>query len=128
MVIIWLGSCDGETFPVDSRSGIAKQSTTIPAVLETVESMKERQDVVIWLRKVNAATMKKVIEWCEHHKNKDQAEVNMENRIEGISSWDAKFLEVDEKTYMHLIVAALNLCIFRLLKLLCNSFTNMTFH
>lgn len=122
MPIIWLGSCDGETFPIDSQSGIAKQSTTIPTALEAVERTGERRDIVIWLRKVNAATMKKVIEWCEHHKD-DQAEENMENRREKISSWDAKFLEaVDKKTYMQLILAALNLCIYSLLKLLCNSY------
>ena len=63
MPSIQLQSSDGEVFPVDVE--IAKQSVTIKSMLDDL-GMKE--DEVIPLKNVNAAILRKVIQWATYHK------------------------------------------------------------
>ena len=63
MPSIRLQSSDGEVFPVDVE--IAKQSVTIKSMLDDL-GMKE--DEVIPLKNVNAAILRKVIQWATYHK------------------------------------------------------------
>ena len=64
MPMIKLQSNDGEVFPVESE--IAKQSVTIKQMLEDLDV--EEDEGVVPLPNVNAATLKKVIQWATHHK------------------------------------------------------------
>jgi S-phase kinase-associated protein 1 len=58
---------------------------------------------------VNATILKKVIQWCQYHKDDppvaDDAE-SRERRTDDIPSWDVEFLKVDQGTLFELILAA----------------------
>lgn len=65
MPVIKLQSLDGEVFEVDVE--IAKQSVTIKTMLEDL-GVDEDDDEPVPLPNVNAAILKKVIQWCTYHK------------------------------------------------------------
>jgi hypothetical protein len=67
MPSIKLQSSDGEIFEVDVE--IAKQSVTIKTMLEDLGMDDEGDDDPVPLPNVNAAILKKVIQWCTHHKD-----------------------------------------------------------
>lgn len=62
---IRLQSLDGEVFEVDVE--IAKQSVTIKTMLEDL-GVDDDEEEAIPLPNVNAAILKKVIQWCTYHK------------------------------------------------------------
>eukprot|EP00069_Balaena_mysticetus_P009981 bmy_06513T0 len=75
---IKLQSSDGEIFEVDVE--IAKQSVTIKTMLEDL-GMDDEGDVdPVPLPNVNAAILKKVIEWCTHHKDDPPPPEDDENK------------------------------------------------
>ncbi|KAB0359756.1 hypothetical protein FD754_003912 [Muntiacus muntjak] len=67
MPSIKLQSSDGKIFEVDVE--IAKQSVTIKTTLEDLGMGDEGDDDPVPLPNVNAAILKKVIQWCTHHKD-----------------------------------------------------------
>ena len=94
MPSIKLQSSDGEIFPVDVE--IAKQSVTIKIMLEEL-GMDEEDEEVVPLPNVNAAILKKLIQWATYHKDDPplpEDDDNKEKRTDDISSWDADFLKV----------------------------------
>merc|ERR1711862_1010004 len=125
MPSIKLQSSDGETFPVDVD--IARQSVTIRTMLEDL-GMEEEEDEVVPLPNVNAAILKKVIQWCTYHKDDPpppEDDENKEKRTDDISSWDSDFLKVDQGTLFELILAANYLDIKGLLDVTCKTVANM---
>ena len=58
---------------------------------------------------MNAAILKKVIQWATYHKDDPplpEDDENKEKRTDDICSWDADFLKVDQGTLFELILAA----------------------
>ncbi len=58
---------------------------------------------------VNAAILKKVIQWATYHKDDPpppEDHENKEKRTDDISSWDSDFLKVDQGSLFELILAA----------------------
>merc|ERR1712121_190071 len=120
-----LQSSDGEMFEVDVE--IAKQSVTIKTMLEDL-GMDEEEGESVPLPNVNAAILKKVIQWCTYHKDDPPLpddDDNKEKRTDDISSWDADFLKVDQGTLFELILAANYLDIKGLLDVTCKTVANM---
>ena len=73
--------------------------------------MAEDDEEPIPLSNVNAAILKKVIQWCTYHKDDPpppEDDENKEKRTDDISSWDAEFLKVDQGTLFELILVSLN--------------------
>ncbi|KAJ1302833.1 hypothetical protein OPQ81_003137 [Rhizoctonia solani] len=74
---------------------------------------------------VDAATLKKVVEYCEYHKDDEdettpQEHDSFENsptEEQQISEWDSRFIQVDDKMLFSIIIAANYLDIKPLLKL-----------
>ena len=97
MPSIDLQSSDGEIFPVDLE--VAKVSHTIKNMLESL-GIEEGTEDIVPLPKVNAKTLKKVIQWATHHKDDhlgyEESYEKMET--EETSSWDREFLKVDKET------------------------------
>jgi len=125
MPSIQLQSSDGEVFKVDT--GIAKQSVTIKTMLEDL-GVEEDDEEVVPLPNVNAAILKRVIQWCSYHKDDPappEDDENKEKRTDDISSWDADFLKVDQGTLFELILAANYLDIKGLLDVTCKTVANM---
>ncbi|KAH9518722.1 suppressor of kinetochore protein mutant [Bulinus truncatus] len=125
MPMIKLQSSDGEVFEVDVE--IAKQSVTIKTMLEDL-GMDEDEDEPVPLPNVNAAILKKVIQWCTFHRDDPpppEDDENKEKRTDDICSWDAEFLKVDQGTLFELILAANYLDIKGLLDVTCKTVANM---
>jgi S-phase kinase-associated protein 1 len=122
---IKLQSSDGEIFEVDVE--IAKASVTIKTMLEDL-GMDDEEEEVVPLPNVNAAILKKVIQWATHHKDDPpppEDDENKEKRTDDITSWDADFLKVDQGTLFELILAANYLDIKGLLDVTCKTVANM---
>lgn len=69
----------------------------IPLGLISHTGMDEDEEEVVPLPNVNAAILKKVIQWCTYHKDDPPLpddDDNKEKRTDDISSWDADFLKV----------------------------------
>ena len=125
MPSIKLQSSDGETFPVDVD--IARQSVTIRTMLKDL-GMEGDGEEVVPLPNVNAAILKKVIQWCTYHKDDPpppEDDENKEKRTDDISSWDSDFLKVDLGTLFELILAAYHLGIKGLSDVTCKTVANM---
>jgi len=128
MPTIKLQSSDGEAFPVDVD--IARQSVTIRTMLEDLgmEEEEPEEDEPVPLPNVNAAILKKVIQWATYHKDDPPPPVDdefKEKRTDDISSWDLDFLKVDQGTLFELIHAANYLEIKGLLDVTCKTVANM---
>lgn len=125
MPYVKLQSSDNEVFEVDVE--IAKQSEVIRPMVENCD-YDDFDDEPIPLLNVNAAILKKVIEWATHHKDDPppkEAEENREKRTDDIEPFDREFLKVDQGTLFELILAANYLDMKLLLDVLCKTVANM---
>ena len=122
---IKLQSNDYEIFEVDVE--IAKKSELISQFLEDC-CLDDDDDEPIPLPNVNAAILRKVIEWATHHKDDPpppEDEENREKRTDDIEPYDQEFLKVDPGTLFELILAANYLDIKGLLDVTCKTVANM---
>ena len=87
-----------------------------------------QDEEVVPLPNVNAAILKKVIQWATYHKDDPplpEDDENKEKRTDDICSRDADFLKVDQGTLFELILAANYLDIKGLLDVTCKTVANM---
>lgn len=80
------------------------------------------------LPNVNATILRKVIQWCQYHKEDPIPAEDVENkdrRTDDIPSWDVEFLKVDQGTLFEIILAANYLDIRGLLDVSCKTVANM---
>uniref|UniRef100_A0A8D2JTF9 S-phase kinase-associated protein 1 n=1 Tax=Sciurus vulgaris TaxID=55149 RepID=A0A8D2JTF9_SCIVU len=125
MPSIKLQSSDGEIFEVDVES--VKQLVTIKTMLEDL-GMDDGDDDPVPLPNVNVAILKKVIQWCTHHKEdppSPEDDENKEKRTDDTPFWDQEFLKVDQGTLFELILAANYVDIKGLLDVTCKTVANM---
>lgn len=62
---------------------------------------------------VNEAVLRKVIEWCEHHKNDPPTagdDDDNRRKTTDIEEWDQKFMQVDQEMLFEIILV----CFFKL--------------
>jgi len=116
-------SSDGEQFTIDRE--VAIRSVLIKNMIEDVGE----SDNPIPLPNVSASVLKKVIEWCEHHKKDPEPSAedpdDARKRATEISDWDTKFINVDQEMLFEIILAANYLDIKPLLDVGCKSVANM---
>ena len=82
---------------------------------------------------MNANVLKKIIEWCEHHKEDPAPEKEDENTTSiqrrqastDMSEWDQKFMAVDQEMLFEIILAANYMDIKPLLDCGCKTVANM---
>lgn len=59
---------------------------------------------------VNAAVLKKVIEWCQHHKDDVEKTTDEEGdsrkKSTEIEEWDQKFMQVDQEMLFEIILVS----------------------
>jgi len=121
--MVTLTSSDNEAFTVDKE--VAERSVLIKNMLEDVGE----SDAPIPLPNVTSKVLKKVIEWCEHHRNdpapaQDDQDDNR-RRTTDIDEWDQKFMEVDQEMLFEIILAANYLDIKPLLDVGCKTVANI---
>lgn len=118
-----LTSADNVTYEVDIE--VAEKSMLLKNMMEDIGD--DVTDVPV--PNVQANVLKKVIEYCEHHKN-DPAYVSSDEGIARakateISQWDQKFLQVDQEMLFEIILTANYLDIRPLLEVGCRTVANM---
>jgi S-phase kinase-associated protein 1 len=127
MAYIKLQSNDSEeVFVVDVET--AKLSVTIRTMLDRLGDAGK--DEVVPLPNVNAAILRKVIEWCTYHKNHPfvPGNVNVVDKgdlREYVPPWDQKFMEeCGHGTVLELVMAAHYLDIPGLQDVACKTVAN----
>lgn len=105
-----------------------ERSVLIKNMLEDVGE----SDQSIPLANVSSAVLRKVIEYCEHHRGEplpsadaDQNQDETRKRTTDISEWDQKFITVDQEMLFEIILAANYLDIKSLLDVGCKTVANM---
>lgn len=84
---------------------------------------------------VNEVVLKKVLEWCQHHRNdpiedsnanaSDSVAASTRRKSTDIEEWDQKFMQVDQEMLFEIILAANYLDIKALLDVGCKTVANM---
>lgn len=128
---IILESSDGQRFPVDKNA--AYKSCLLKTMLE---DLGDDSSQTIPLPNVGGATLQKVIDYCEHHKNdepisKEEEELEAkqkqnfnflyDKKIEIADEWDATFIKMSKDELFAVLMAANYLDIKPLLDLGCKS-------
>jgi hypothetical protein len=63
---------------------------------------------MLTVRQVNEAVLRKVIEWCEHHRNDppqaQDEDSDARKKTTDIEEWDQKFMQVDQEMLFEVIL------------------------
>lgn len=124
-VKVRLQSNDGKLLEVDKQ--VAERSLLIKNMLEDLGESALSETIPI--PNVNDAVLRKVVEWCEHHRN-DPPSTNDEDsdnrkKTTDIEEWDQKFMQVDQEMLFEIILASNYLDIKPLLDVGCKTVANM---
>jgi len=123
--IITLQSNDGVSIDVDRQ--VAERSMLIKNMMEDLGD--EAISTAVPIPNVNESVLKKVIEWCEHHKNDPQPaqddDSDSRKKTTDIEEWDQKFMQVDQEMLFEIILASNYLDIKPLLDVGCKTVANM---
>ncbi|GAO13894.1 uncharacterized protein UV8b_03870 [Ustilaginoidea virens] len=124
---VWLASNDNATIEVDRV--VAERSMLIKNMLDDIGDDMINQGNPIPIPNVNEAVLRKVIEWCEHHRNDppqaQDDESDGRRRTTDIEEWDQKFMQVDQEMLFEIILASNYLDIKPLLDVGCKTVANM---
>ncbi|KAG6820858.1 hypothetical protein H0H93_010685 [Arthromyces matolae] len=142
--MVLLVTSDNEQFQTDRD--IAERSVLIKNMLEGLSFLIKpvsyhsfspytdvgESDQPIPLPNVSSSVLKKVLEYCEHHRGEplpapdaDQNQDETRKRTTDISEWDQKFITVDQEMLFEIILAANYLDIKPLLDVGCKTVANM---
>ncbi|KAK9472696.1 E3 ubiquitin ligase SCF complex, Skp subunit [Dipodascopsis tothii] len=121
--MVKLISSDGETFDVEKE--VAERCVLIKNMIEDLGDASAE----IPIPNVTANVLKKVLEWCEHHKGDPmpsaEDESDARKKSTDIEEWDQKFMQVDQEMLFEIILAANYLDIKALLEVGCKTVANM---
>ncbi|MCJ1400640.1 hypothetical protein MMC11_003848 [Xylographa trunciseda] len=126
MSTITLRSSDGVEMTVEKE--VAERSMLIRNLLEDMADGATTVEAIP-IANVNEAVLKKVIEWCTHHRNDPPATADDDSdsrkKTTDIEEWDQKFMQVDQEMLFEIILAANYLDIKALLDVGCKTVANM---
>ncbi|EWC47799.1 E3 ubiquitin ligase complex SCF subunit sconC [Drechslerella stenobrocha 248] len=112
---------------IEVEKEVAERSVLIKNMLEDVGDTTVGAPIPI--PNVNEGVLRKVIEWCEHHRNDppQPADEDSDSRKKStdIEEWDQKFMQVDQEMLFEIILAANYLDIKPLLDVGCKTVANM---
>lgn len=124
---IWLVSNDNATMEVDRA--VVERSMLLKNMLEDLGGADVSLENPIPIPNVNEAVLRKVVEWCEHHRNDPVAapddESDARKKTTDIEEWDQKFMQVDQEMLFEIILASNFLDIKPLLDVGCKTVANM---
>jgi S-phase kinase-associated protein 1 len=105
---IYLLSNDMVTQEVDRD--VAKRSLLIRNLLEDVGDSSSKENPIP-IPNVNDAVLRKVVEWCEHHRNDPSSQDDAtRKRNTDIEKWDQYFMQVGQKMLFEIITVLIILC------------------
>ncbi|KAL2358057.1 S-phase kinase-associated protein 1A [Cryomyces antarcticus] len=121
--MVELESSDGVKMTYERA--VVERSMLVKNLLEDLGSQNE----AIPIMNVNEVVLRKVMEWCEHHK-KDPApaqddDADSRKKTTDIEEWDQKFMQVDQEMLFEIILAANYMDIKALLDVGCKTVANM---
>ncbi|THX13890.1 E3 ubiquitin ligase SCF complex, Skp subunit [Aureobasidium pullulans] len=121
---IILVSSDGVNIQTDRI--IAERSMLIKNMIDDLGNPGEEP---IPIMNVSEAVLRKVLEWCDHHKKdappeKDE-DAESRKKTTDIEEWDQKFMQVDQEMLFEIILAANYMDIKALLDVGCKTVANM---
>jgi len=121
-----LKSSDGVEMTVDRD--VAQRSILIKNMVDDLGDETGTGEAIP-IPNVNEAVLKKVIEWCTHHRS-DPApttddDSDSRKKTTDIDEWDQKFMQVDQEMLFEIILAANYLDIKALLDVGCKTVANM---
>ncbi|KEZ42938.1 hypothetical protein SAPIO_CDS5385 [Scedosporium apiospermum] len=123
----WLASNDGVVQEVDRV--VAERSMLIKNMLDDLGDSAISKDNPIPIPNVNDAVLRKVIEWCDHHRNDPPTSQDDDDaarkKMTEIDEWDQKFMQVDQEMLFEIILASNYLDIKPLLDVGCKTVANM---
>jgi len=121
---IILQSNDKENFEVDRD--VIRLSTTLNTMFQDLgmddPDAEDSLNDPIPLANITGAILRKVIQWCQHHKEDSGEEAGL---TEQVGSWDKEFLNVDQGTLFEIILAANYLDVRGLLDVACKTVAKM---
>ncbi|KKA29780.1 hypothetical protein TD95_005167 [Thielaviopsis punctulata] len=124
---VWLMSNDNFLLEVDRD--VIDRSVLIKNMLEDIGDLMLSKENPIPIPNVNDAVLKKVIEWCEHHRNDPPTNPDDDDasrkKTTDIEEWDQKFMQVDQEMLFEIILASNYLDIKPLLDVGCKTVANM---
>ncbi|RDA89726.1 hypothetical protein CP533_6858 [Ophiocordyceps camponoti-saundersi (nom. inval.)] len=123
---VWLNSNDNALIEVDRD--VIERSVLIKNLLGDCET-KSSKDNPVPIPNVNEAVLRKVLEWCEYHRNDpppaQDEESDARKKSTDIDDWDQKFMQVDQEMLFEVILASNYLDIKPLLDVGCKTVANM---
>ncbi|CCC08400.1 Skp1 family, dimerization domain-containing protein [Copromyces sp. CBS 386.78] len=121
-----LQSNDGQVITVDRV--VAERSLLIKNLIEDLGDEAVMNEAIP-LPNVNEPVLRKVVEWCEHHRKDPPQTTEDENdsrkKSTEIDEWDQKFMQVDQEMLFEIILAANYMDIKPLLDVGCKTVANM---
>ncbi|EOO02274.1 putative scf complex subunit skp1 protein [Phaeoacremonium minimum UCRPA7] len=121
-----LTSNDGASIEVDRA--VAERSMLLKNMIDDLGEEAIGSNPIP-IPNVNEAVLRKVIEWCEHHRNDPLPTADEENdnrkKTTDIEEWDQKFMQVDQEMLFEIILASNYLDIKPLLDVGCKTVANM---
>ncbi|CAG0919590.1 unnamed protein product [Notodromas monacha] len=98
---IVIGTSEGYVLQVPMYP-LIKHSAVIRDLLYDYCKNSQRTDPVLRLKpEFDAATLTRVVEWCNHH-----GDVDLSQPFEDMCEWDLEFLKIDIKSLMDLVKAS----------------------
>ncbi|KAA6412242.1 MAG: E3 ubiquitin ligase complex SCF subunit sconC [Lasallia pustulata] len=122
---ITLMSSDNVVISVERE--VAERSILIKNMMDDVG--EEATTEAIPIPNVNEPVLRKVIEWCTHHRSDPPTSADDDSdsrkKTTDIDEWDQKFMQVDQEMLFEIILAANYLDIKPLLDVGCKTVANM---
>ncbi|RQM04900.1 hypothetical protein DH86_00002697 [Scytalidium sp. 3C] len=116
-----------DNFAIEVDRQVAERSMLIKNMMDDLG--EEAASTEVPIPNVNESVLKKVIEWCEHHKNDPPVsgddDSDSRKKTTDIEEWDQKFMQVDQEMLFEIILASNYLDIKPLLDVGCKTVANM---